>query len=207
MDDLSLLLAAQGIQAGAGLGNDFSQAQAYRGQQAYASQQGNWNAAWAYYRAADALKQGDLASSRIRLQGEQIEAHQRARGGASGIAGPAAIAANDTQLISDFQRLDAQNEAFRRSIGAQADAVGIKLRNRMDRLATRAKINNTYIQAASSTASAALGAYGAYNRYSGLQTPTTPYAQQPAGGESSYTPQSMMVPAVDYGANQRSMLA
>jgi len=167
----SLLLAAQGAQTIASAGNAYSQTNAMRGQQQYASAMAKVNYDWMELQKRDAMRQGAVGASRARLQGRQMDAAMAVRQQGSGVDpnfGSAAAVRSAGRLFAELEALDSQQAAYKQAIGLSAEQASLMGRDRMNRMATRNQIRNTLLQAGMQAGSDMLRSYAMYERYKGL---------------------------------------
>lgn len=183
MGEMAALLISQGVSTAANAGNTYAQTEAAKGQQSYASGMSQVNAQWAGMQADDVTRRVSILASRERLQGKQDSSTFRAQAAGRGVdvnSGSAAQGASEARLFADLRQSDTQNAAYRQALGLRAEQASILGRDRLNRMATRNYVRNSYLQLGSEVGSDALRSYARYERYQGLGGQTNPTSAKDA---------------------------
>jgi len=135
---LETIIAAQGLQAIAGLGNSYSQASAIRGQSAYESQGNLTNAEWARIQATGAEKRGEFQSQQLLQQARQMIGQQRVSAAAQGVDVNTGSVADLQEQTAGLAAADAEQlktNAFLEALGYRSQASSMTSRAKMARVA------------------------------------------------------------------------
>ena len=145
---LPIMLGAQGVAAGAGVGSSFAQAGALRAQGRAERASLRFGTEVADRQAASALRRGNLEAAAVRREAKRTLGAQRASFGASGLdltAGSAAELQQETQALGALDVLTVQNNAFREAWGFRARAQDLRSRTRYSRVESRAASRATLV--------------------------------------------------------------
>lgn len=165
------MLLAQGIGALTGAGSSFANAYASRARGHAESALYRQDADFANYQADEALKRGEVETSRLLHDVRRLQAAQKvgfAKAGVKVGVGSAADVVEDSAELGVIDATMIRNNAIREAFGYKTKALGSNLSAKMSRLEGRYGAGSSVMQGIGGLAQA--GAYGtaAYNRYRGL---------------------------------------
>lgn len=142
----NLFLAAQGVNAAAGLADTYQQVQAQRAQGSYAKQTANDQAAMAELQAKDADRAGDRAAALRGLETRDLIARQRAAAAGQGIETNAGSILNLTGDTAAMGALDVEmekNNAWRQVFGLKSEAENLRTSGKNAKASANAKARMT----------------------------------------------------------------